>query len=226
MNVFKDQIWHFFFLVLLLLGLCYLIEIDPSLLAGRLWSIDSSVWLLLAVLSPIIHQLYVMACWRIELYTHAITKRFGKKGFEMYKAGFALLILSRLVTIVLLAFSNRDTLPVSDALSWGLSLLFLIPVIYLFYSVARYFGMDRAFGIDHFYPEKIMDEPFVKKGIFRFTSNGMYIYGFLLLYIPGLLLHSKAAIALALFNHLYIWVHYYFTERPDMKVIYGKKNTA
>jgi len=24
----------------------------------------------------------------------------------------------------------------------------------------------------------------------------------------------------ALFSHLYIWVHYYFTERPDMKIIY------
>jgi len=30
-----------------------------------------------------------------------------------------------------------------------------------------------------------------------------------------------AALAVALFNHLYIWVHYYATELPDMARIYG-----
>ena len=49
----------------------------------------------------------------------------------------------------------------------------------------------------------------------------MYIYGFLILYIPGLLLLSKAALLVAIFNHIFIWAHYYFTERPDMKKIYG-----
>ncbi len=48
----------------------------------------------------------------------------------------------------------------------------------------------------------------------------MYIYGFLILWIPGILLQSKAAPFIALFNHLYIWVHYYFTELPDIKMIY------
>ena len=62
----------------------------------------------------------------------------------------------------------------------------------------------------------------MKKGIFRYTDNGMYIYGLMILYLPGLLLLSKAAMVVALFNHIYIWVHYYCTERPDMKVIYGK----
>jgi len=49
----------------------------------------------------------------------------------------------------------------------------------------------------------------------------MYIFGFFILWIPGLLLLSKAALLVALFNHIYIWVHYYFTELPDIKVIYG-----
>lgn len=80
--------------------------------------------------------------------------------------------------------------------------------------------MDRAFGIDHFQPKESKKESFVKKGIFKYTSNGMYIYGFLMLWIPGLLLLSKAAILVALFNHIYIWVHYYFTELPDIKIIY------
>jgi hypothetical protein len=61
----------------------------------------------------------------------------------------------------------------------------------------------------------------VKGGIFRFTRNGMYVFGFLLLWIPGLWWASTAALAVALFNHLYIWVHYHTTELPDMKRIYG-----
>ncbi len=44
----------------------------------------------------------------------------------------------------------------------------------------------------------------------------------MILYLPGLLLLSKAALAVALFNDIYIWVHYYCTERPDMETIYGK----
>jgi len=31
---------------------------------------------------------------------------------------------------------------------------------------------------------------------------------------------SQAALWLALFNHIYIWVHYYATELPDMQRIY------
>ena len=32
---------------------------------------------------------------------------------------------------------------------------------------------------------------------------------------------SAAALCLALFNHLYIWIHYFATERPDMQRIYS-----
>jgi hypothetical protein len=62
--------------------------------------------------------------------------------------------------------------------------------------------------------------PFVKKGIFRFTGNGMYTFGFLLLWVPGLWFGSFAALFAALFNHLYIWVHYFSTELPDIRRIY------
>ena len=114
------------------------------------------------------------------------------------------------------------TLDISDWISFTLSVLLFIPSVYLFYSVKKYFGMDRAFGIDHFYPEEARNLPFVKKGIFKYTSNGMYTFGFLILWIPGILLQSKAALAIALFNHIFIWAHFYFTEQPDMKIIYVK----
>ena len=47
------------------------------------------------------------------------------------------------------------------------------------YSVKRYFGMVRASGADHF-DNKYRDMPLVNKGIFRFTSDGMYLYAFFL----------------------------------------------
>jgi hypothetical protein len=151
-----------------------------------------------------------------------MSRLLGNKGFKLYKAGFAILILSRPVTITLLAISNAMTVEMTPTTSYVTSGILLIPAIYLFYSVAKYFGMNRAFGIDHFHPEEYQNEPFVKQGIFKYTSNGMYIYGFFILWIPGVLLQSEAALALALFNHLYIWVHYYFTELPDIKVIYER----
>ena len=104
--------------------------------------------------------------------------------------------------------------------SYVLSWLLLIPAVYLFYSVKKYFGFDRAFGIDHFYPEEYKLKPFVDQGIFKYTRNGMYTFGFFLVWVPGFLLQSRAALLLALFSHLYIWVHYYFTELPDIKIIY------
>ena len=57
--------------------------------------------------------------------------------------------------------------------------------------------------------------------MFRFTRNGMYTFGLLLVWLPGLYAASKAALLAALFHHAYIWVHYACTELPDMRRIYG-----
>lgn len=61
----------------------------------------------------------------------------------------------------------------------------------------------------------------MRDGIFRFSSNAMYTFGFLALWVPGLLLESAAALLAAGFQHAYIWVHFHFTERPDAEHIYG-----
>ena len=102
--------------------------------------------------------------------------------------------------------------------------ILLIPAAYLFYSVKRYFGFKRAFGIDHF-DNGYRSMPFEHRGIFRFTRNGMYIYGFLLLWVPAFWWASLAALSVAVFNHLYIWVHYFATELPDIKRIYSETRT-
>ena len=38
----------------------------------------------------------------------------------------------------------------------------------------------------------------------------------------ALIFRSRAALAVALFQHAYIWVHWYCTEQPDGVVLYGR----
>ena len=88
----------------------------------------------------------------------------------------------------------------NKTLSIIIAVVLLLPALYLFYSVRTYFGFKRAYGIDHF-DASYRNMPFVKQGIFRFTSNAMYTFGFFLLWVPGFLFLSQAALLAALFNH-------------------------
>jgi len=218
-KIFEDQQWHLLAIIVSLATFAYL-SADQEITRGSLFGIQTSTWLWIAVLTPIIHQIYVALIWRYELYKKSLTKKFGlPKAFKLYAIGFSILFVSRLLSIVLLAYSNRNTLHIDPIYAYALASLITPFVIYLFYSVKKYFTVERAYGIDHF--DKNYNAPFVKKGIFKYTNNGMYLVGLAVLYLPGLLWLSKAAIIVALFNHIYIWVHYYTTERPDMKEIYG-----
>ena len=220
----KHQGIHVLLLLILLVGSYYISIQDPGMLSGSLWTLPTWQWFILALLIPILHQIFVVVCWRLELYGKKLTEWFGDHAFRDYKKWFAVLILARPVTLVFLAISNKHTLSLDPALALLLSVILVIPATYLFYAVKRYFGFDRAFGIDHFEPDTYRDIPLVKKGIFKYTDNGMYTFGFLILYLPALIWLSKAALLVAVFQHLYIWVHHFCTEKPDMKVIYGPNN--
>lgn len=193
----------------------------PHIVVGELWGVPSLTWFWLAIAVPVIHQTYVWLVWRFELYHNSFTSRLGlKRAFSLYAAGFSLLFGSRLISIIILAVSNQGSSNIPPYIAFFIAAGMTPLAIYLFYSVKKYFSIERAYGIDHF--DKTYNTPLVKKGIFRFTDNGMYVYGLMILYLPGLLLLSEAALLAALFNHAYIWVHFYFTERPDMEEIYGK----
>jgi len=219
-KIFKYQIWHLLSLIILILGIRLYLFSSPNMLDGSFWNVSTKSWFWLAIAIPVIHQIYVWLVWRFELYQRTFTKRFGvKRSFNIYAVGFSLLFVSRLIAVVILSISSKGTLLLNPVLAYVIAALITPLVIYLFYSVKRYFTVERAYGIDHF--DKNYREPYVKRGIFRYTNNGMYVFGLMILYLPGLLLQSEAALLAALFNHVYIWVHYYFTERPDMVEIYG-----
>ena len=217
--IFERQWLHASLLAILLAGLAGASGFD-GVRSGQLWGVSTPVWFWLAAAVAVVHQAYVWLCWRAQLHASWLTRNLGGLGFPLYAVGFSVLGIARVVLVFVLAVANRDTLPGNPHLLEALALVALVPAMYLFYSVARYFGVARAFGIDHF-DERYRSLPFVRMGIFRFTRNGMYVYGFLLLWVPAFWFASLAALSVALFNHAYIWVHYFATELPDIKRIYG-----
>jgi len=221
--MFEKQGWHFLFLALLLVGVILLAHGD--VLAGQLWGLSTQAWLWIAIAVPVVHQVFVWFSWRAELQHGWITHWFGESGFPIYKIGFTILFAARPLSILLLGISNYHTVRCPPALMYTAAVFALIPGLYTMYSVVHYFGIDRAYGIDHFDPS-YREKPFVKQGMFKYTDNAMYKFGFLILWSIALFTLSKAALLAVAFNHLYIWVHFYFTELPDIRRIYAKELTT
>ena len=219
MRIFERQIWHILILLFLVAGIMILTQYNKELLSGSLWGIQTKIWFIFALASPIIHQVYVLLCWRLELHYQLLTQKLGQKAFKIFTVGFFILFLGRMIFIIILAASNENTFNLDPFLGYSISGIITIVTVYALYSVKKYFGMKRAAGLDHF-DSSIAKLPFVKKGIFKYTSNGMYTYAFLIIYIPAILYQSSASLLVAIFSHIYIWVHYYCTELPDIKTIY------
>ncbi len=96
-----------------------------------------------------------------------------------------------------------------------------IPAAWTMSSVVRFFGFWRAAGADHF-DEGLRTEPFVRRGAFARVPNAMYTLGFLGLWAIAIAAGSRSGLVAAAASHVYIWVHYLCTERPDMDVIYSR----
>lgn len=219
LKILKNQIWTLLFLLLFLFIFVVVLPMR-NFQSGELWGISTINWVIISIILSISHQVYVLVCWRYEIYHSTITKIFGTRGFLLYEIGFFILFFSRIISIFLLAISNANTLPIPVMFRLIIAGIMIIPMLYAFYSILRYFGIHRAAGADHFLPEyrKI---PFVRGGIYKYFSNAMYLFALFILWIPGLLFGSITAILIATFNYIYVWVHYYTLERPDFKIIYG-----
>lgn len=217
--MFEKQGWHFLSLAVLLASVAAFARGDE--LTGSLWGISTQTWLWIAIAVPVIHQILVWLFWRLELYHGLITRWFGDKGFLIYKIIFTIFFAGRPVTLILLGLSNYKSLTINPWIAYGVAIILFIPFVYTMYSVAHYFGIDRAYGIDHF-DQSYRGKSFVKQGMFKYSDNAIYKFGFLILWSIALVFLSKAALLAAAFNHLYIWAHFYFTELPDIRHIYGE----
>jgi hypothetical protein len=220
-QIFERQWAHLAALFGMLTGLYFSQEV-ADIDQGELWGVGALTWLWLAVGCAVVHQVIVWLVWRTELHLGLVSRLLGKAGFNAYAVVFAILGFLRVALVFVVCIANSGTLPLAEVPLKAGAVLLVIPALYTFHSVRKYFGFRRAMGIDHFEPG-YRSEPLVRKGIFRLTSNGMYVYGFLILWAPALWWGSTAGLAAAVFNHVYIWVHYYVTEKPDMQRIYGKR---
>lgn len=221
MKILEKQQYHLLFLVVFS-GLFLLILPSGNFLAGNLFGISTLFWFILSIAISVFHQAYVLICWRIQLKSKWITRKLGKMGFKLYIIGFLILFFSRILSVVFVALSNQNSLGVNKTFLHIVALITSVPMLYLFYSVLRYFGLHRAAGADHFDPA-YRDKPMEIRGMYRYVKNGMYIFGFLIMWLPGLIFASDSALLVALFNHIYIWVHYFTLEVPDMQKIYGNQ---
>ncbi len=221
MKILEKQGYHLISILLLVAGV-WLAARGDVLEGSFLW-LSTRTWLVLSVLFPVLHQVSVVICWRGELYYGWLSKTLGERAFTVWAIGFMILLLARPITIIALAIANKGTLAIPLWINLPLIGICLAVVAYMAYSFVKYFGAEKALGMDHFQPEEYRNLPFVRKGIFRWSSNAMYTYAFLALWGIGLIFNSRAALLAALFNHVYIWAHYYFTEYPDMQYIYREK---
>jgi hypothetical protein len=94
----------------------------------------------LAVADAVAHQIYVWLCWRAELHGQTLTRWFGGAAFSLYAALFTVLFAARPILIFCLGWANRGSLDIYPWLGYGVSLVFLVPAIYLMISVRRYFS--------------------------------------------------------------------------------------
>jgi len=218
-KLFEKQGLHFVLLVLLT-GAVAAISRGEGFQAGSYRGLSTTGWLWLSIAVPILHQVWVVVCWRLELHQKWLSRHLGYLGFRLYAIIFLVLFVGRIFPIIGVSIANQESLDIDQRVLNAISLVIAVLAIYLFYSVARHFSFRRALGIDHFDPS-YRDKPFVRQGIFRFTRNGMYIFGIAVVWLPGLLYASEAGLLAAAFSHLYIWVHYFCTELPDMRRIYG-----
>jgi protein-S-isoprenylcysteine O-methyltransferase Ste14 len=216
--MFKGQFQHLLLLAGLVPGALYLAQ--PALDGSTWLGISDRSWFAAALIVPIIHQVLVWFVFRSQLVFGLFSRLFGKHDLLVWGILFMPLLVLRPVLTLALGSTDSGSLQPLRAGQIVLGLALLLPAVYTLWSVGKYFGIPRALGGDHF-RQKYREMPLVKKGAFKYSSNAMYSFAFLGLWSIALLTGSLAALAIALFQHAYIWVHMYCTEEPDMQVIYG-----
>lgn len=187
-----------------------------------IWRLTVMAWFAVSWFGGGAHNAFGWFFWRLQLHYSAVTRLLGRAGFPLCIAGFLLLVVVRYLPLVPVAIATRGSLPVPQPVTLGL-IVFTTPLIlWCLYSVHRHFGFVRACGADHF-DAKYRGSELEKRGIFRYMRNPLYAVGFLVFYHPGLLHQSAPALLLAAAHHALLWAHYFYTEKPDMREIYGDK---
>ncbi len=174
----------------------------------------------IAIASAALHQAVVALFWRSELFGGHISAQLGPRGFGAFGALFFILFALRVGVVLWASAAIPATLEAPSVLRYGTLAVAGALSLWTVVSVFTCFGVKRALGADHFFPE-YRSMPLVRRGPFRITPNAMYTFGTLLFLLPGLLFDSTAGLAAGVIHYCAVWLHYLFTERPDFAAIYG-----
>ncbi len=218
-HLWRGQLPHLLLLAALLPGVW---TIASPVLDGGAWlGLGERGWLLVGLLVPVVQQVAVALVWRLQLGHALVTRLLGDAGFLVWGAFFFPLLLARPLAVIGLTVADAGSLAIDPWLGGIVGALLIVPAVVTMHSVAKYFGFARALGADHFF-ERYRTMPMVQGGAFKWSANAMYTFVFLALWGIALIGRSQAAIALALFHHAYIWVHWYCTEQPDGVLLHEK----
>ena len=219
--LFEGQFQHILLLACLVPGAIYLAL--PALDGSSWLGISDRTWFHASIVLAIVHQVIGWFVFRFQLVYSLFSRLFGKYDLLVWGIIFFPFLLLRPILILGLGLADSGSLEPFRILQVMAGIVLLIPAIYAGWSVEKYFGVPRALGGDHF-RQKYREMPLVKEGAFKYSSNAMYTFVFSLFWAIALLTGSRAALAGALFQHAYIWVHMYCAEKPDMNLMYGSSN--
>jgi hypothetical protein len=223
-KVLKNQAYHLLAYVLLGALLYLAVRYLPES-HNRIWGLSACGWLAISWILAGVHQFYIVFCWRMEFHHQKIGAWLGKAAFPVYRAGFYIIATARLLPLIPISLATTYTLPVPYAVSIVLIIVTTPFILWACYSTIAYFGLSRLCGADHFDPE-YRGGALEKRGIFKYIPNSMYAVAMLMIYHPGLFWHSTLGLIAAAAQHAFLWTHYFCTEKPDMKEIYGTKGTG
>lgn len=214
----RGQLQHLMLVLVLVPGGLSLAQ--PALGDGSWLSLSDTTWVQLLLATVIAHQLLGWLVFRLQMCFSTFHRLFGKAALFVWGLLFFPFLLARPLLLFAVGVSDAGSLTlIPRTLQLVLGILLLLPALYTMWSVRRYFGFARALGGDHF-EARFRQMPLVHEGAFRYSDNAMYSFAFLALWSIALLCGSRAALAMALFQHAYIWVHMYCTEEPDLAILY------
>ena len=211
---FKHQIWHIGGTIVLFFIGAQIVDLNNNI--NTFLGISALRWFMIAMVIPLVHQVYTWLCWRSELCWESISNSIGFKGYVVV---FFILIISRF-SAVILCFVDYGSLYKPGWVAWIVSIIIFIPGVYTMYSVKQYFGFIRAAGADHF-DLKYKNMSFEKRGIFKWSSNAMYMFGLSIPFAFAISTGSESMFIVSIYSYISVWLHYFCTEKEDFKIIYG-----
>jgi hypothetical protein len=221
-RVFKHQGYHL--LLYVAIGtVLYALVVQLPEGDRRIWGLSAREMIGLSWIFAGLHQGWIVFFWRMEFHFGKIGAWFGRAGFTIFRIGFVTFALGRLLLLIPISLATAGTASIPRALSVALIAVTTPFILWGLYSVFAYFGANRAFGADHFDPA-YRGGTLEKRGIFRYIPNSMYTVVLLLLYHPGLFWDSGPGLIAAAAHHAFVWTHYFCTEKPDMREIYGQSS--